>query len=122
MTSDLLIHTIELNEQTNENNSGAHQIRILSTLDCKNEMPLSELPKLKQLMMSGKMKCGDGTDVLVILFETTSYITVCFGIDDKNASYPVVESFTKSELEIDEMTTLVEVVCSPNHLFRIVQN
>lgn len=85
-------------------------------------MPSSELPKLKRIIMNGKMKCGDGTDVLIMLFDNLSYITVCFGIEEKNASFPIVESFTKSELEMESMTTLIEVVCSPNHLYRIVQN
>ena len=120
MTTDLLIHTIELKEQSNDDTSGAHQVRILSTLDCKNEMPSSELPKLKRLLMSGKMKCGDGTDVLVVLFDNLSYITVCFGIEEKNASFPIVESFTKSELELTENASLIDIVCSPNHLYRIV--
>ena len=122
VTSDLLIHTIELKEPGNDDNSGANQIRILSTLDCKTEMPSSELPKLKRLIMSGMMKDLDGGDILLILFENLAYFTVSFGVEEKAAQFPVVESFTKSELEMDPFRSLIEVVSSPHHLYRIVQN
>ena len=82
VTSDLLIHTVELKELGNEDISGAYQIRILSTLDCKNEMPSSEFSKLKRLIMSGQMKDGDGSDILLLLFETLSYITITFGKEE----------------------------------------
>ncbi len=71
--------------------------------------------------MSGKTKdLESGRDVLVILFETLAYITVCFAAEEKDEKFPIVESFTKSELEMDHMMSLVEVVCSSNHLYRIV--
>ena len=83
-------------------------------------MPSSELPKLKRLIMSGMMKAADGGDVLVILFENLAYFTVSFGVEEKELKFPVVESFTKSEIEMGPFYSLIEVISSPNHLYRIV--
>ena len=68
------------------------------------------------------MKDLDGGDILVILFDNLAYFTVSFGVEEKDAQFPVVESFTKSELEMAPFRSLIEVVLSPYHLYRVVQN
>ena len=94
----------------------------MSTLDCKNELPLSDLPKLRRLTMSGMMKDFNKKDTLFILFETMDYFTVTLGVEDKGTKIPVVESFTKSEMEMEPYNVLVDIVTTPNHVYRIVQN
>ena len=122
ITSDLLIHTLELREQTNEDPTGSHQINILSTLDCKNELPLSDLPKLKRLIMCGMLKDSSEKDTFFVLFENMNYFTVTLGSEVKTTRIPIVESFTKSEMEMRPYSVLVDIVATRNHVYRIVQN
>ena len=72
--------------------------------------------------MSGMLKDFNKKDTLFILFETMDYFTVTLGVEDKGVKIPVVESFTKSEMEMEPYNVLVDIVTTPNHVYRIVQN
>lgn len=72
--------------------------------------------------MSGMMKDHNKRETLFILFETMDYFTVTLGVEDMGTKIPIVESFTKSEMEMEPYSVLVDIVTTQNHLYRIVQN
>ena len=74
MTSDLVIHTIDLSLKGSMNsNVSPQQLMILSSHDTKNVIVPSEVPKLKRVIQSAVMQYQD-MQLVFALFDNLSYI------------------------------------------------
>lgn len=144
MTSDLVIHTLHLSlKGAMDSNVNPQQIKLLSSYDTKNVINRSEIPKLNRVIKSAVLDHERG-HLLFVLFENLSYFIVT--IADANSSSagevgqsnfittyggaggssgpfkPIVEFSCLTDLEVEANKSLVEVVCSKNHIYKLVQN
>lgn len=140
MTSDLVIHTLELSlSGSMDSKVSPQQIKILSSHDTKNVVAASEIPKLKQVISSSVLQFND-YQIIFILFDNLSYLVasvknraisqgasgtpfITTTTEKTQEPYkPIVESSWLDSLEIENYHNLVDIVCSNTLVYQIMQN